>query len=104
MRKVALLAVLLAVVMAVTLAPNRRAQDNPVKITLTAQQLEQVNKAAGKAVTLTLTAAQKNVIAGTYADCKVSTVTVSTTHVWEDDALSLVPNLDRVGMNPQPSP
>ena len=104
MRKVALLAVLLAVVMAVTLAPNRRAQDNPVKITLTAQQLEQVNKAAGKAVTLTLTAAQKNVIVGKYADCKVSTVTVSTTHVWEGEALSLVPTVDRVGMNPQPSP
>ena len=104
MRKVALLAVLLAVVMAVTLAPNRRGQDNPVKITLTAQQLETVNKAAGKAVTLTLTAAQKNVIAGKYADCKVSTVTVSTTHVWEGDALSLVPTVDRVSMNPQPSP
>lgn len=104
MRKVALLAVLLAVVMAVTLAPNRRDQENPVKITLTAQQLEKVKTAEGRAETITLTTAQKNAIAGKYADCKVSTVTVSAAPVWEGDALSLVPTVDRVGMNPQPSP
>lgn len=104
MKKVALLAVVLAFVLAVTLAPNRREYDNPVKITLTTQQLETINKAGGKAVTITLTSAQKNAISSKYAECKTSAVTVSTAHVWEGNSLSLAPTPDRVGMNPQPSP
>lgn len=104
MKKVALLAVTLAFVVAVTIAPNRREEDNPVKITLTTQQLEAVKNAGGKTVTLTLTAAQKNAITSKYADCKATTVTASTAHLWEGNSLNLVPTPDRVGMNPQPSP
>jgi len=104
MKKVALLAAVLAFVVAVTLAPNRRAHDNPVKITLTAQQLETINNARGKAVTITLTSAQKNTLTSKYAECKTTTVTVSTSHVWDGTSLSLAPTPDRVGMNPQPSP
>ena len=104
MRKVALLAAVLAFVVAVTLAPNRRAEDNPVKITLTTQQLETISKAGGKAVTIALTSAQKNAITTKYAECKTTAVTVSTAHVWEGNSLSLAPTPDRVGMNPQPSP